>query len=46
MSLPKTDNAEHPNSSTSQPKSTDLTPPVKPSVVGTLDGKAEKILLK
>ncbi|MEX6261841.1 YSIRK-type signal peptide-containing protein [Staphylococcus haemolyticus] len=36
-----TDNAEHPNSSTSQPKkATDLTPPVKPSVVGTLDGKA------
>jgi hypothetical protein len=33
-----TDNAEHPNSSTSQPKkATDLTPPVKPSVVGTLD---------
>ncbi|MHB7936675.1 hypothetical protein ACYCJS_02015 [Staphylococcus borealis] len=36
-----TDNAEHPNSSTSQPKkATDVTPPVKPSVVGTLDGKA------
>ncbi|MDU0445641.1 YSIRK signal domain/LPXTG anchor domain surface protein, partial [Staphylococcus haemolyticus] len=36
-----TDNAEHPNSSTSQSKkATDLTPPVKPSVVGTLDGKA------
>ncbi|MEB7459845.1 YSIRK-type signal peptide-containing protein [Staphylococcus borealis] len=36
-----TDNAEHPNSSMSQPKkATDLTPPVKPSVVGTLDGKA------
>ncbi|MBK3939539.1 YSIRK signal domain/LPXTG anchor domain surface protein, partial [Staphylococcus haemolyticus] len=36
-----TDNAEHPNSSTSQTKkATDLTPPVKPSVVGTLDGKA------
>ena len=47
MSLPATDNAEHPNSSTSQTKATDLTPPVKPSVVGTLDGKAErKILLK
>ncbi|MCQ9279764.1 YSIRK signal domain/LPXTG anchor domain surface protein, partial [Staphylococcus borealis] len=36
-----TDNAEHPNSSTSQPKkATDVTPPVKPSVVGTLNGKA------
>ncbi|MDU0436040.1 YSIRK signal domain/LPXTG anchor domain surface protein, partial [Staphylococcus haemolyticus] len=36
-----TDNAEHPNSSTSTPvKATDTTPPVKPSVVGTLDGKA------
>ena len=37
-----TDNAEHPNSSTSQTKSTDLTPPVKPSVVGTLDGKGNE----
>ncbi|MCH4389600.1 YSIRK signal domain/LPXTG anchor domain surface protein, partial [Staphylococcus haemolyticus] len=36
-----TDNAEHPNSSTSNPvKATDTTPPMKPSVVGTLDGKA------
>ncbi|WP_180536312.1 YSIRK-type signal peptide-containing protein [Staphylococcus haemolyticus] len=36
-----TDNAEHPNSSTSDPvKATDTTPPMKPSVVGTLDGKA------
>ncbi|PTE59770.1 YSIRK signal domain/LPXTG anchor domain surface protein, partial [Staphylococcus epidermidis] len=35
------DNAEHPNSSTPTPvKATDTTPPVKPSVVGTLDGKA------
>ncbi|MCH4367342.1 hypothetical protein, partial [Staphylococcus haemolyticus] len=41
VSAKATDNAEHPNSSTSQPKkATDLTPPVKPSVVGTLDGKA------
>ncbi|WP_180554363.1 YSIRK-type signal peptide-containing protein [Staphylococcus haemolyticus] len=37
-----TDNAEHPNSSTSNPvKATDTTPPMKPSVVGTLDGKAD-----
>ena len=42
MSAKATDNAEHPNSSTSQPKRTDLTPPVKPSVVGTLDGKGKK----
>ena len=42
-----TDNAEHPNSSTSQPKKQLTNTPVKPSVVGTLDGKAElKILLK
>ncbi|WP_053021525.1 hypothetical protein, partial [Staphylococcus haemolyticus] len=41
VSAKATDNAEHPNSSTSQTKkATDLTPPVKPSVVGTLDGKA------
>ncbi|WP_046464948.1 hypothetical protein, partial [Staphylococcus haemolyticus] len=41
VSAKATDNAEHPNSSTSQPKkATDLTPAVKPSVVGTLDGKA------
>ena len=32
---------EHPNSSTSDPvKATDTTPPTKPSVVGSLDGKA------
>lgn len=36
-----TDHAEHPNSSTSDPvKATDTTPPTKPSVVGSLDGKA------
>ncbi|MEB7459846.1 YSIRK-type signal peptide-containing protein [Staphylococcus borealis] len=36
-----TDHAEHPNSSTSEPvKATDTTPPTKPSVVGSLDGKA------
>ncbi|MEX6356542.1 hypothetical protein AB6F07_11735, partial [Staphylococcus haemolyticus] len=41
VSAKATDSAEHPNSSTSQPKkATDLTPPVKPSVVETLDGKA------
>ncbi|WP_210126085.1 YSIRK-type signal peptide-containing protein, partial [Staphylococcus sp. GDY8P85P] len=41
VTVKATDNAEHPNSSTSQPKkATDLTPPVKPSVVGNLVGKA------
>ncbi|WP_338605226.1 hypothetical protein V1210_06835 [Staphylococcus haemolyticus] len=38
-----TDNAEHPNSSDNAEhpnSSTSLTPPVKPSVVGILDGKA------
>ncbi|MGV3096831.1 YSIRK-type signal peptide-containing protein [Staphylococcus borealis] len=36
-----TDHAEHPNTSTSEPvKATDTTPPTKPSVVGSLDGKA------
>lgn len=39
-----TDHAETPNSSTSEPvKATDTTPPTKPSVVGTLDGKASTI---
>ncbi|QXN79034.1 YSIRK-type signal peptide-containing protein [Staphylococcus haemolyticus] len=41
VTVKATDNAEHPNSSTSDPvKATDTTPPMKPSVVGTLDGKA------
>ncbi|WP_145430810.1 YSIRK-type signal peptide-containing protein [Staphylococcus haemolyticus] len=41
VTVKATDNANHPNSSTSDPvKATDTTPPMKPSVVGTLDGKA------
>ena len=35
-----TDNAEHPNSSTSQPKATDTTPPGSPIVNTDLTGKA------
>ena len=36
-----TDNAEHPNSSTSDPvKATDTTPPTKPRVTTPLGGKA------
>ena len=34
------DNAEHPNSSTSQPKSDDTTPPTAPVVTSDLTGKA------
>ena len=34
------DNAEHPNSSTSQPKATDTTPPTAPVVTSDLTGKA------
>ncbi|MEJ7488240.1 hypothetical protein WL524_12945, partial [Staphylococcus pasteuri] len=41
VTVKATYNAEHPNSSTSDPvKATDTTPPMKPSVVGTLEGKA------
>ena len=35
-----TDNAEHPNSSTSQPKSDDTTPPTAPLVTSDLTGEA------
>ena len=40
VSAKATDNAEHRIVLHLNRKATDLTPPVKPSVVGTLDGKA------